>query len=110
MLTRLHVVTVLVLCLLATGCGRDERVGGVQCDLSETITFRGHAYDAVHPRSGSGRVQVRTGRQVGEGVAAHCPGQEAQHVQVYKVVGVSVREAVFAKPVYGLMHVRNTVR
>jgi hypothetical protein len=92
----------LLLSSLMAGCDSDEQ-GHASCSLSASIAFEGREYLAVDSLPGLKRTEIHTGKRLGTGEAATCPGQAAQEVHVFKVVGIPVAQAVFSKPEFGLM-------
>ena len=84
-------------------CAEHEQ-SAASCQFAPTIAFDGREYIAVHslPR-GLGHGKVRVGELLGQGEAAHCPGQPERQVKVYKVVGEPVARAVISRPEFGLM-------
>ena len=94
----------LALACVLTGC--DER-GGTRaegCSTSASIAFEGREYTAVESLDGVKADEVGEGARLGVGEApSSCGDDPGQLVQVFEVVGVPATEAVFAKPVYGLM-------
>ena len=89
--------------MLAAGCTGDESVGAETCSLSPTIAFQGREYTAADAVGGLSERQVKVGHRLGAGETSACSGDDGQRVQVFKVVGVPVKRAVHAEPVYGLM-------
>lgn len=88
--------------LLIAGCSDDEGVGQ-SCLLTPSIAFDGREYTEAQRERGSTEEQVRVGRHLGVGEAAACGGADGERVEVFKVVGIPVGEAVYSKPVWGLM-------
>ncbi|GAB3772491.1 hypothetical protein GCM10027600_32360 [Nocardioides ginsengisegetis] len=84
------------------GCDPDEQ-GEASCSLSASIAFESREYIAVGSLPGLKRTEIHAGKRLGTAEAATCPGQAVQEVHVFKVVGVPVAQAVFAKPEFGLM-------
>ena len=94
----------LALACALTSC--DERGGATAegCSTSATIAFEGREYTAVESLDGMKADKAEVGARLGVGEApSSCGDDPGQRVQVFKVVGVPATQAVFAKPVYGLM-------
>lgn len=81
----------------------DDEPAVMSCSLAAVITFDGRQYMAAESLPGLHRRAVQKGKRLATGEAAACPGRDGQDVRVFKVVGVHVEDAVFSKPVFGLM-------
>ena len=92
----------LLLAGLLSACAEDDRVSA-SCSLTATIAFEGREYEAVDSLPGLEAMEVEVGERLGTGERAACPGEKAERVQVYEVVGVPARRAIFSEPVFGLM-------
>jgi hypothetical protein len=92
----------LLLSSLTVGCDSDEQ-GHASCSLTASIAFKDGEYIAVESLPGLKRTEIHAGKRLGVGEAATCAGQPVRKVQVFKVVGIPVAEAVFSKPEFGLM-------
>ena len=74
------------------------------CSTSASIDFEGREYTAVETLDGVEVDEVGVGARLGVAEApSSCGDDPGQLVQVFEVVGVPAAQAVFAKPVYGLM-------
>jgi hypothetical protein len=93
---------VLLMSWLVGGCDSNEQ-GMDSCSMAATIAFDGREYIAVDSLPGLKRTEIRVGERLGIGERATCPGQPERQVQVHKLVGVPVGQAVFSKPEFGLM-------
>ena len=90
-------------CAMA-GCAEQGGVSAEGCSTSASIGFEGREYTSVQSLDGLRADEVEVGRRLGIGEApSSCGDAPGQRVQVFKVVGVPATQAVFAKPVYGLM-------
>jgi hypothetical protein len=73
------------------------------CSLDASITFDGHEYIGVESLPGLAGGKVRIGERLGTGELGTCTGEPERQVEVHRVVGMPVRQAVFSKPEYGPM-------
>ena len=71
--------------------------------MTATIAFDGKEYIAVDSLPTVTASQVRKGPRLGTGQQSTCPGQPAQPVEVYRLVGIKPDQAVFSEPEFGLM-------
>lgn len=85
------------------GC-RAEQQGEIACSMDNTIAFEGREYVGTYPAQGLKGKKVRVGERLGSGEKATCSGDPLR-VRVYRIQGVPIEQAVFAKPgaVYGVM-------
>ena len=102
----MRVPTALVVRALAGalgGCGPEQQ-GEIACSMDNTIAFEGREYLGTSPAQGFRGEKVRVGERLGFGEKATCSGDPLK-VRVYRIRGVPVEQAVFAKPgdLYGVM-------
>lgn len=94
---------VAVACTLS-GCQDQGGVSAEGCSTSASIGFEAREYTAVETLDGMTTDEVEVGPRLGFGeVPSTCGDDPGRRVRVFKVVGVPPTQAVFAKPVYGLM-------
>lgn len=92
-----------VACALS-GCDEQGGVSAEGCSTSASIGFEGREYTAVESLDGTTTDEVEIGPRIGFGeVPSSCGDGPGRRVEIFKVVGVPATQAVFAKPVYGLM-------
>ena len=98
----LAVVGILVLTSWVTGCDPEEQ-GMASCATATILTFDGREYVATDPRAALRGRPVRVGKKLGVGDIATCPEDSLRKVPVYRIKGIPVGQAVFARPPLGLM-------
>jgi hypothetical protein len=94
---------VAVVCALS-GCQDKGGASAEGCSTSPSIGFEGREYTAVEALDGMTTDEVEVGPRLGFGtVTLTCGDDPGRRVRVFAVVGIPPTQAVFAKPVYGLM-------
>jgi hypothetical protein len=96
----------LTLCgaLLTVACGEGESVSAEGCLLSPAVDFHGREYTESDEVNGLSERQIKRGRPLGVGeLPSYCGDSEGDRVQIFKVVGVSVKRGVYADPPFGLV-------
>ena len=102
MRTTLAVALGVVFAYALQGCNDQGGVSAEGCSSDGTITFQGRAYTPGFDVLGLDAADEK-GKRLGLGELLTCGDGDGAPVEVFKVVGVEVRRAVYVEPPYGAM-------
>jgi hypothetical protein len=89
--------------MLIAGCGEDESFSAEGCLVAPTVGFQGREYTEFDEVNGVPERMIRVGRLLGMGeLPRYCGRGDGDRVQVFKVVGVAVKRAIYVEPPHGL--------